>query len=59
MKEVVLEHLREERLHAPLGELAHVRAAFAQTLHVGNRHAPYPLEHQYVLGTVVQYTLGA
>ena len=39
VEEVVLEHLREEDLHAVLGQPPDVGAGFAQARHVGDLHA--------------------
>ena len=58
VEEVVAEHLREEDLHAVLGELADVRAGRAQPRHVADGHAVDALHHHHVHAAVVPVHLG-
>ena len=50
VEEVVLEHLREEDLHAVLGQPPDVGAGLAQPRHVGDLHAADAFQH-HDLGT--------
>ena len=48
VEKVVLEHLREENLHAVFAQLLEVGAEFAQLRDVGNLHAVHALHHHHI-----------